>query len=572
MATSSSSISFGSIVTTNGTTRLSGTNSELDTDSLIEALVAAKNLPADRLQTKIDTNTTKITAISDMQAILEKIQSAVEGLRNPTGSLGIESNLFENKAAYLTSSSTTAGSSILGVSVTNRAEAGSFSLTVEQLATAHKITTDSVDSSTQALEDKVGSFSGTISLGVAGGSTAEIELDGTMTIQDVRSAINAVSSTTGVSATVLTVGDGDVRLVLTAKDTGKAITMASTSGDDALAALGLSADGGTTAKNQIQEAKPAIFTIDGVTLTRTSNTVDDALQGITFSLYKAEPGTTVKVDIEQDLSAVQEAITSMVDAYNELRDFIDKQNTVSSTGSVSADSPLFGTNVLRSVQSTITSIFGGATTGAGSLSLRDLGITLGSDNKLSIDSTKLEQALVANVDTVRSTLEFRFESSSANLQLFSHSGTLGDTEFTVDIVDSDNDGVIESATIDGVEVTVKGNLLIGKEGTAYAGLQLFWSGTGNASVTVKASQGIADKAYEALSNMLDDTEGLLVNETTALEDNNTKMEEDITKINERAETYREQLIAKFAALETALEQSNSLLKQIKAALGQTDDD
>ena len=93
MATSAGSLSFGSVVSTGGTTRLSGTNSNLDIEGLVTSLVEAKKIPAVRLETRIAANDAKKAALEDLRAILGDIRSAVAGLRSPPGTLGINDNL-----------------------------------------------------------------------------------------------------------------------------------------------------------------------------------------------------------------------------------------------------------------------------------------------------------------------------------------------------------------------------------------------------------------------------------------------------------------------------------------------
>ena len=566
----SPSIKFGSITSTGGATRLSGTNSSIDTDSLVTALTNAKKLPAIRLNNTITKNETKVAALKDMRTILSNIQSAVEGLRNPPGALGQDSNLFEQKQAYLTSSSGAAPAEIAGVSVANRAQPGSFKLVVDQLATAAKLASNSVAGLSQKLGDQFGSFSGAIGLGVAGGESVDIQVDGTMTIQDVRNAINSRSTTTGITASVLQVASGDVRLVLTAKETGKAIVMTNGSagtGDDVLATLGLSDDGGATIQNSIQEARSARFSVDGVAVERLSNKVDDVLQGVTLNLFKSDPGTMLNVEVERSLGGVQDKITALVDAYNAFRDFAAQQDKVGADGVVSVDSPLFGNSLLRQIQSTVVSALGGTATGA-SGSLREMGITLDSTNRMQIDSAKLENALVTKLDQVRNIMEFRYESGSADLSMFARSGSLQDTDFAVAIVDADGDGQIETASIDGVPVDVAGKVIKGRQGTPYAGLQFIWAGSGTVSIDVHASQGVADKTYDALSKILDLTEGRLAKEVDQIQTSTTRAQAEIDKINERADRYRDQLIIRFSALETALGQAQSMLQQIKATFGQ----
>lgn len=571
MATSSS-MSFGSVATTGGAPRLSGTNSNLDIDGMIKSLVEVKKLPAVRLESRIAGNDAKVAALTELRSILNDIRSAVAGLRNPPGALGVGDNLFEKKDAYLSADTAVAPASLVGVAASNQAQAGSFQLVVEQLATAQKLSSSSVDSLGQKLQDKVGPFAGTLVLGLLGGDSAEIAVDGSMTIQDVRNAINGRSATTGVSATVLQVGTGDVRLILTAQQTGKAITMDNgAAGDDVLASLGLSADGGATVQNPIQAARPARFTIDGVPIERSSNKVEDALQGVTLNFFKSEPGTKVTIEIERSLGAVQEKITGLVDAYNAFRDFLEQQGKVGADGTVSPDSPLFGSSFLRDVQLQVSSIMGGAVTGANGGSLRELGITLDAGNRMRVDASQLDNALLTKLDRVRDIFEYRFESDSAELSLYARKGTLQDTAFRLDIVDADADGQIESAAIDGIGVDVSGKVIKGREGTPYAGLSFIWTGSGSTSINATASQGIADKAYDEITSLLDETEGRLSVEIGQIEEGSSRAREEIDRIAERADRYRDQLITRFSALETALGQAQAMLQQIKAAFGQSQD-
>ena len=79
---------------------------------------------------------------------------------------------------------------------------------------------------------------------------------------------------------------------------------------------------------------------------------------------------------------------------------------------------------------------------------------------------------ISAVIVVTDVFEFRFNSSSPDLALFGRTSALNDTEFTIDIVDADNDGIAESATIDGVAAEIDGNTIKGADGTDYQGLEL----------------------------------------------------------------------------------------------------
>ncbi len=566
-----SSIDFGTISVSGGTTRLSGTSSNLDTEALIDALTEAKRQPAVRLENRVTENEAKLAAYEELRGLLADFKDAVAGLRNPPGFLGVNDNLFEKKDVFFSSDTTTSPAELLAVSAANSAQPGSFTLTVDRLAAAHKLSSDSAGSATQTLADAFNggtAFSGSFTIGLAGsGTTATITVDGTMDIYDLEAAFNAASSDSGVNASVLKVSDTDYRLLLTADETGKSIQLTPSGGDAVLDIVGLTTGGGATIKNEIQAAQTAQITVDGVTITRSSNTIDDVLEGITLSLFKADSGTTVTVDVERSAASVKEAVMSFVDSYNALRDFAAAQVQVGEDGTVDEDAVLFGDGTLRSIVSsigqTIASEVDGLASGALS-SLAELGITLDSDNKLVVDESKLDDKLVSDLDGVRKVFEFTFEASSSELAVYSRSNALADTSFTVNIVDSDGDGVIESADIDGVAVDVSGGRITGRAGTAYEGLVLLWSGSGSTSITATATQGIADRLYNTLDAAIDDVDGTLTNAIDSVEQENARLADEISKIDTRVETFRQSLIEKFAALESALTVANSMLQQVQA--------
>ncbi|MEO1017339.1 MAG: flagellar filament capping protein FliD, partial [Pseudomonadota bacterium] len=431
------SLEFGSLSTSGTTPRLSGTSSQLDTESLIEALTEAKRLPALRLENQITENESRLAAFTDLRALLSEVQASVAGGRNPPGVLGQDDNIFENKEAFFTSSSSVSPTELLGVSASNQAATGSYEITVEQLATTRKFSSAATTAADQTLADAFNAgaaFNQTITIGLAGsGSNASIDVDGSMDIYELSAAINAQSADAGVQASVLKVSDSDFRLVVTATTTGTEVTLG---GDAAtLDLLGFSADGGASFENSLQIPELAQLEIDNVTITRSTNQITDAIDGLTFNLFKADLGTTVKVDVEPALNDVKSTVTRFVDAYNEFRSFVEQQSAISETGEISEDSILFGNSTLRALERVVTDNVGTGVDGLDVDALRSLsaiGINLDAGNKLSIDEAKFDDLLLNDLDSVRDVLEFRFTSSSTDLEVFSRGNTLGDTDFTVD--------------------------------------------------------------------------------------------------------------------------------------------
>lgn len=217
---------------------------------------------------------------------------------------------------------------------------------------------------------------------------------------------------------------------------------------------------------------------------------------------------------------------------------------------------------------------GGAVGGLGQgavATLAGLGIKLDQDNRLQIDEAKLDDKLTSDLDAVRNLFEFRFTSSSDKLRVFARDNRLADNAFTVSVVDADNDGVPESATADGVALQIEGNRLKGADGTAYAGLQMIWVGQGSDNIDVTATQGVADRIFNNLDRVLGDGDGSLTKVADALDRQSADFQKEIGRIDERADRLREQLVAKFTALEAAMATAKALLDQVKAQMGVTQD-
>jgi flagellar hook-associated protein 2 len=559
-------LSVGNVSTAGGQTRLTGTSSNLDTDAIVAAAYAAKRQPAVRLEQRISTNQARATALGELRSLLGTLKDSVAGLRNPPGLLGANDNAFESKQAFLSTSSATAPADLVGVTVANKATAGSFGLEVQRLAAAHKVVARPLGGATQTLANAWNggaTFSGTLELGLAGGAKATVAVDGAMDVNDLRAAINAVSDRTGVAASVLAVSDTDRRLILTAADTGKAIELADAGGDGITALLGAT---------DLQAPQTARLLVDGVAVERTGNRVADVVDGVTFDLYQAEPGTVVGVKVEPSLASAKQAIQGFVAAYNALRDFTLQQGAVSTDGKVADDAVLFGDRTLRSVTQTLSALVGGATPGLGAgtmTTLRDVGISMVEGGRLKLDETALDGRLLGKLGEVRRVFEFGASSSSGDLSVYARTNALADTSFTVAITDADGDGQAESATIDGVAALLSGGTIQGADGTAYEGLKLIWTGSGSAAIDMRVSPGVADRLYNALDQVLDLTGGPLQRAMGELDAANSDYGRRIDQINERADQARKRLMARFSAMESALSLAKTMLTQVRAQMDAT---
>lgn len=545
---STASLISSSTSTSSTSSSSSTTTSDIDWDGLIEEAVAARLSKADSIDVKVTENEAKAASYQSMSDLLSDMLSVADALRAPSGASQASTDVFNSRTAYLAANGSVDAASSMSATVESSATTGSFDLAIKQLAKTHKVTGTGVGSNTTDL-----GYSGTISLG-SGDTSAEIEITSTMSLLEVAEAINSASDSTGVQASVLKVSSSSYQLVLSGAATGKTISASAVSGDDVLQSLGITdADGDFV--DVLQEPQQAIFSVDGIEVTRSTNDVDDVVDGVTLHLYQVTPDqTSITVEVGTDLSAVKDAIMALVDAYNAYRDFAYGQQQLP-TADNEDSTVLFGDVALRNVNASVSDALN-ATIDSNALAL--LGLSFDSTNKLELDEDMLDEALLTDLDSIQSLLSFRMESSSADLMLLSR-GTTVPVDFKLDIV-TDSSGAITSASISGDAslFTVNGTRIIGKAGTDYEGFTFVYAGSGSKSVDIGFSTGIAELLYNVADAATNDDDGTLTTLIDSLSDTNDTLEAKSDDIRDRAETYRTNLTNRYAAYQSAIAEAESL--------------
>ena len=559
MASVSSTSSTASLISastsTSSTSSTSSTTStdDIDWDGLIEEAVAAKLSKADSIDLKITDNEAKAAAYQSMSDLLGNMLDAAQSLRAPSGTSNASTDVFNTRAAYLTANGDVDASSALAATVESGTTTGSYELTVTQLAKAHKVTSASVATNYTDL-----GYSGTISLGTSAGGSADIEITEDMSLAEIAEAINGVSDTTGVTASVLKVSSSGYQLVLSGKATGTTIT----AGGDVLETLGVIDAEGAFA-DELQAAQSAIFSVDGIEITSATNDVEDVIDGVTLHLYQTTPDeTSITLEIGTDLGTVKDAVLALVDAYNAYREFA-YANQQQPTDDNADTTVLFGDSTLRNINSAVASALN-TTVDSSALSL--LGLSFDANNNLKLDEDVLDAALLSDLDEIQSLLSFQMESSSSSLMLLQRGTSVPDA-FTMDIA-TDSSGAITSVSVGGDSslFTVSGTRIIGAAGTAYEGFAFVYAGSASKSVDVSFSTGIAELLYNVAEKATNSSTGTLTKLVTELDETNATLEEKSDDIRERAETYRTNLTNRYANYQAAIESANALLDYLETLL------
>lgn len=549
--TASTSTSSASTVTTTGTT----TSTSVDWSALVTAAVNAKLTAATTISTSITNNEAKISAYQTLQTDLSTLSSGLSSLATAVVN-SLATNAFATRAAAISSTGDVSASSALSMSVSNGAATGDHTLTISQVATAQKVVGTSQSSETSAL-----GYSGTFSLGLGSGSTADITVTSTMSLQDVVDAINAQTSTTDVQASIVQVSSGSYEMVLTGTEDAADISYSSASGDDILNELGVTDSTGAFA-DVLQTSQAAEFSLDGISMTRDTNDITDVLTGVTFNLLQATPsGTSLSISIEPDTSQIETAVESLVTNYNTFRDAVIAQQATGSDGTADSSAVLFGDGTMRdimdSLQNALTSTVGG-------LTMADLGLSFNENNELELDTSTLSNVLSTNLSGVTTLLSAQTKTSSSQLSVV-NTGT-SPQSFTLDLT-VDSSGNLSSASVGGDSslFTVSGTTIIGAAGTAYAGMAFTYAGSTSQSITVTSTSGIATQLYQ-LSKTYSSTSGSLQTLITNLTDRDTELQQKVDDIESAASAYQTQLQTQYANYQAAITSANNTLTYLKALL------
>ena len=293
-----------------------GIGSGLDVNGIVSQLMAIERQPLAALDNKEAKQQTRLTAFGSLKGALSTFQSSLSALSDPAKFTGVTANF--------------ADATLANVSATSSAAVGSHSVEIQTLAQSHKLKSANFATTSTTL----GSGTLTIQFGTYSGGTFTLNPDKaaqSITISSDNSSLAGVRDTinqanAGVTASIVNDGSGN-RLVIASNDTGlsNALKITTTDADTVntdnagLSQLVYDAStGGTTNLTQTVAASNATLVIDGISISKASNKITDAIEGVTFNLLKANAGTTTSLNLTRDTASVQSTVSSFVKAFNDL--------------------------------------------------------------------------------------------------------------------------------------------------------------------------------------------------------------------------------------------------------------
>ncbi|NND61470.1 MAG: flagellar filament capping protein FliD [Gammaproteobacteria bacterium] len=365
-----------------------GIGSGLDIDQLVSQLVLFEGQPAqNRLNSREATFQAELSGLGTFRSALDSFRTALEPLKELSG-FGARTVSSSNE-------------DIFTVSADSNVAPGSYDLEVVSLAQGQKLTSSAFADG----ETFVGSGTLTIAIdpGSEQGGTFSIDLSDSSetTLNGIRDAINSASDNPGVVASVVNASDGS-HLVLSGSltGTGRDITITASGGDGGLEALGYDPDNGINNLTEVQAAADAEIRIDSFTHFSKTNTVTEAIEGLTIDLLTAEAGTVETLSIGLDKDETRSLVDDFVAAYNGLvltaQGLTDYNDETGATGALQGDSlvPMLMSRINNEFNTTLN-------VPAGDLSsLRELGMSVTLEGTLDVDEDVLDQVINENFSAI----------------------------------------------------------------------------------------------------------------------------------------------------------------------------
>ncbi|XTZ39940.1 flagellar filament capping protein FliD [Salmonella enterica] len=425
-----------------GTISSLGVGSNLDLQTLYDNLETAENA-------KLTAITTQQTSYNAQLSAFSKLQSAMQSLQTATAALA--------KTDTWNATSITSSNSSFSATTSTGATVGSYSVQVQSLAKAQVLTSASQSSATTKLGETTGSTR-TITIAQAGSDdplTVTLS-DSDTTLSGIASAINKANG--DVTATVVKAKDGEYTLMLSSKTTGTENDMTVTvTGDDTLQGIiGYDASSSSNGMTEQTASQNAVVVVNNITIERSTNTIDDAIPGLTLTL-KSASNSSETLDVTRATDTTQTAIQAWVTAYNSLQSTISSVTKYvavdqGSDSQSTSNGALVGDGTVRTVQTQLRSLLTQVQEGTYSIAAQ-LGITQstttsssGVMGNLEIDTDKLTKALSENPEAVQA--YFVGDGETTGL------ATLMSTKLTNMLsTTSGKEGIIKNAT-DGINSTL----------------------------------------------------------------------------------------------------------------------
>ena len=524
-----------------------GINSNLDTQDIINKMVSLEARSMDLVEAKKQIEQQKLASFQELKNRLQTFKGVVT-------TLNTQSRFIVNKSVF-SNNSFSDSNKVVDITTTSSASSGTYSLIVNNLATESKLITSGYAGTTASIA------SGTITIVIGSSASATVTINSTNnTLDGLRLAVNNL----GLDVKASFLNDGDAtnpyRLLISGTQTGSSGTVTMSHATTQTPFSGGSAG---VSFETTQTARDASLLLDGVSITKSSNTVTDVISGAALKLQSAGSGT---ISLSTDTEAITTKVSDFVDEFNDISLFLAEQLALDSE--TEETGVLFGNFAVQNLQQILRSSISSKITGiSGDYTyLSQIGITTQSDGTIILDTDDFSDALVGDIENVSQL--FSSNGSVTNSSV-AYVGFTSDTEPGYYDIQVSN-GVPQlsnSGASTFVNASGSGNFWAGSSGDS-TGLNFRLSSLTDGNYgQISLSVGVAEILNRQLENMVDSSlNGPLVTELDTIKETVDDYNETLLEQAERLLEFEESLKARFTNLEIVLGRLNAQKDTFNSAL------
>ncbi len=512
--------------------------SGMNNSDIITSLVDAERIPAlDRIEKNEEQTKGKISAYGVLKSDISEFREIVRTIES------------SNAASHIGSSSNTTIANFSTTGTTGSDNINS-TLVVSSLASTHTLVTGAYDNSGSTVGEgsltiDFGTWSTTSSANdtftANSNSSVSVSTSASTTLTQLRDSIN--NATDNAEATILYNGTGYVLVIKGKSGASNEIRVTPGGGSSATLTNNFSYTTSTKNLTQTTDGSDASFTVDGISMTRSSNIIDDLFKGYRLEL-ESTSSSSVNISSTQNLDNITSLLSDFTDAYNAIYLNI----TTMTNASFSADSstgPLAGDSLARSIQRELrnytTKSISGYESGPYSLSL--LGIKTNRDGTISLNPNTLKKSFEVQPKIVDAIFKDQLMSDNAEVEV----RTLGtDTKpGSYAITKSGSDYLI-----DGVALSANGTLYTSGSGDS-SGMVINIASSDVSSANIYFGKSLMTQIDTSLSNFLS-FNGDIANRLSNLNEKLGDFRDQKTSLDERMDRLTDRYTLQFTSMEQAI--------------------
>ncbi len=491
-----------------------GAGSGIDTSNIVEQLVEIERAgPQLRLDTKKELYESQISDYGSLKSAMSTLQTAIQALTDEEG-------LYSKTASF------TESDALVPTTLDTDTQTGTYSFVVSDIAQSQSFSSTTFSDPTDAVGEGTLTFSfGSWDAGLTAFTQDTDQDQVTVTIDSSNNTLNGLrdainDADMNVQASIVNNGSNYVLLITAESGASNEleITVSESGGSptntDSSDLSRFSFVAGGQQLTQDQEGKDASLTVNGLAVTRSSNTISDVVEGLTLDVLKSAPTETITVTVSDDKAFAEQTIRDFVDAYNAFLEEIEPLVGVDPESEEGERGSLYSDSLAKSVTSQFRSLISSTVTGLSDTNytaITNLGIRTELDGTLTIDENDFSTALESNFEDIQRLMAPYTSSTGSGIEVNSYGDQTQAGSYAVSITTNPAKGYVDAATTSGTYLAPNTN------GYTYT-FKVNVNGTESGTITIPTDvdYGSSDELANAIQSAINADSTLQANNASVI--------------------------------------------------------